>query len=481
MMTKTLTIDPVTRIEGHAKVSIYLDDTGNVSDTRYHATQMRGFEKFCVGRPVEEMPRITPRICGVCPWAHHLASAKACDAVFGVEIPEVAKLIRELTYSAYLTADLVLQFYLLSGPDFIVGPTEDITKRNVKGVIAAVPDYATRVVKIRHSAQMMAKTFSGKAIHPVAAVPGGWTKPLTEEDRQKLIPVAEECLTFAKDSIAFVKENIFPKYLDTVKTLGVIETGFMGTVLDGNLNHYDGKLRLMKPDGSFTDFDVQDYQNYIGEHMEDWSYSSFPYYKNGDGFSMDLDNPKGIYRVGSLARINVCDKIATPLAQAELDEFRGLFGRPAQQPLLYHWARLIETVYTAERTVELLNDDRITSQDTWKTVEPRAAQGVGLIEASRGTLIHDYTTDENGILTDVNLIVATNHNQGPINMSVKTAAMQLIKDGNYDAGIMNQIEMAIRCYDPCMSCAVHSVGGGIATELRIISHKGELIDTIKNF
>ncbi|MHA2297799.1 MAG: Ni/Fe hydrogenase subunit alpha [Candidatus Hodarchaeales archaeon] len=481
-MAKTLTIEPITRIEGHAKITIHLDDAGNVSDARFQATQVRGFERFCVGRKVEDMPKITPRICGVCPWAHHLASAKTCDAVFGVDIPETAKKLRELAYSSYLTGDLILQFYLLSGPDFVVGPTEDYTKRNVKGLIAAVPEYATEVVKIRYAAQMMSQTLSGKAIHPVAAVPGGWSKPLKEDERKDLVKIAEENLAFAQKSIAFVKGDVFPKYLDVVKTLGVIETGFLGTVRDdGALNHYDGKLRLMKADGSYTDFETKDYTNHISEHVDDWSHGKFPYYKNDDGFSMDTDNPKGIYRVGSLARINVCDKMATPLAQAELDEFRKLFGRPAQQPLLYHWGRLIETIYAAERTLELLNDPEITNEDTWKGVEPRAARGVGHVEASRGTLIHDYTTDEQGLLTDVNLIVATIHNQGAINMSVKTAAQQLIKEGNIDQGIMNQVELTVRCYDPCMSCATHAVDGVIATEIHVQDHKGEIVAKFKNF
>ncbi|MFQ5981140.1 MAG: Ni/Fe hydrogenase subunit alpha, partial [Candidatus Heimdallarchaeota archaeon] len=368
------------------------------------------------------------------------------------------------------------------GPDFVVGPTEDYTKRNVKGVIAAVPDYATTVVKVRHAAQMMSQTISGKAIHPVAGVPGGWSKPLSEDERKGLIETAEDCLSFAKESVAFVKENIFPKYIDAVKSLGVIKTGFLGTVQDdGALNHYDGKLRLMKADGSYTDFDSKDYTDHIAEHLEEWSYGKFPYYKNEDGFSMDLEDPKGIYRVGSLARINVCDKMSTPVAQAELEEFRKEFGRPAQQPLLYHWSRLIETVYSAERTLELLNDPEITDKDTWTPVEPRAARGVGHVEASRGTLIHDYSTDDQGILTDVNLIVATIHNNGALNMSAKAAAQQLIHADNIDPGIMNQIEMALRAYDPCMSCATHAIDGGVPTEIKILSHTGELLSTFKNF
>ncbi len=477
-MGKTLTIQPVSRIEGHAKVTIQLDDSGNVSDTRVHVIELRGFEQFCLGKPVEEMPRITTRICGVCPWSHHLASAKTTDAIFGVDIPSAAKKLRELCNSIAYMEEHILHFYFLAGADFVIGPDADYSVRNVFGIIDAVPDVARRVVKVRHMAAKMLEMISGKAIHPSAAVPGGFSRPLLEPERQELRKMADECLDFAKFSISFAKENLFSKYLEVVKMLGVIKTGFLGTVTDdGSLELYDGKLRMMNADGSYEDFKYEEYTDYIREHVEPWSYLKFPYMKKAGEFSMDLDNPNGIYRTNTLARINVCDKINTPFAQAELEEFREKFGRPTQLTLLYNWARLIELLYNAENAIRLLDDPEITSTDIRKKVEPRAAHGIGCTEAPRGTLIHDYETDENGLLTNVNLIVGTTHNNAPINMSVKRAAIDLIKDGKYDQGILNKIEMSIRAYDPCLSCATHRLDGKLGVKVNIIDSEGNKLDT----
>lgn len=481
-MGKQIVIQPVTRIEGHAKVTIQLDDTGNVADSKVNVVELRGFEKFCIGRPVEELPRIVTSICGVCPWSHHLASAKTNDAVFGVEPPPTGKKLRDLCNSIAYTEEHILHFFFLSGPDFVMGPDADYGVRNVIGIARANPEIGKQVVRNRHLGTQMLNIVSGKSIHPVTAVPGGFSKPLTIEERDKLLPMAEEVLEFSKFSIKFAKENIFPKYLDTVKVLGVIDTGFLGTVTDdGTLNLYDGKLRLMRPDGSYEEFAYDQYTDYISERVEGWSYLKFPYAKSwGDGFSMDIDAPKGIYRTNSLARINVADKIATPLAQKEFEEFRSQFGRPAQLTLLYHWARLIELLYNAEHVVELLNDPEITARETRVPVTPRAARGVGCVEAPRGTLIHDYETDENGMLTNVNLIVGTTHNNAPINMSVNQAAKALIKDGNYDQGILNKVEMAIRAYDPCFSCATHDFDGSIPVRVEILDADGNLKDTFDN-
>ncbi len=476
---KTLTIQPVSRIEGGAKVTIQLDDAGNVADAKMHILELRGFEKFCVGRPVEEMPRITTRICGVCPMSHHLAAAKAADAVFGVTPPPTGRKLRELANAAAYLEEHILHFYFLAGADFVMGPDADYSVRNVFGIAGANPELGRKVVKMRHMGARMVETICGKAIHPVAAVPGGFSKPLTEEERKQLLEMAKEQLEFAKFTIAFAKESIFPKYMDTIKVLGVVETGFLGTVdKDGAMNLYDGKQRMMKPDGSYEDFEAKDYLDYISELVVDWSFVKFPYNKKWGEFSMDLDNPVGVYRVNTLARINVCDKIATPLAQKELEEFRAAFGRPAQLTLLYHYARLIELVYNAERVLELLNDPDITGTETRVPVTPRAARGVGIVEAPRGTLIHDYTTDEKGILTDCNLIVATVQNNAAMNMGVKSAATMLIKNGVYDETILNQVEMVIRAYDPCLSCASHDLDGRIAVKLDIVDAKGEILDTM---
>jgi F420-non-reducing hydrogenase large subunit len=322
--------------------------------------------------------------------------------------------------------------------------------RNVIGIAQANPELATQVVKTRQMAKMMLDKFSRKTIHPVAGVVGGFAKPLLEEERKDMLDKMGQILDFALFTIDFAKKGIFPQYMEAIQTLGVIKTGFIGTVdPQGALNLYDGKLRLMKADGSYTDFAARDYANHISEHVEPNSYGKYPYARAwNEGFSMDLEHPKGIYRANTLARINVADKMATPRAQAELEEFRSLFGRPAQATLLYHYARLIEEVYACERAIEILQDPEITDPNVRAKVEPKAGRGVGCVEAPRGTLIHDYTTDQNGLIASANMIVGTTHNLGPMNMSVNQAARSLIKDGNVNEGILNQIEMAVRAYDP---------------------------------
>ena len=480
-MGKKIVIQPVTRIEGHAKITIQLDDSGNVSDTMVHVVELRGFEKFCVGRPVEELPRIVTSICGVCPWSHHLASAKACDAVFGVEIPSAGRKLRELCNSIAYTEEHILHFYFLAGADFIMGPDADYSIRNIIGIAQKFPDIAKKVIRNRYLGVRMLEIVSGKSIHPVAAVPGGFSKILTAEERNECLKMANEVLEFAKFSIDYAKKNIFPQYIEAVKTLGVIKTGFLGTVTkDGTLELYDGILRMMQADGSYEDFTYEQYTDYIEEHIEPWTYLKFPYMKKAGKLSMDLDNPVGVYRTNTLARLNVCDRIRTPLAQKEFEEYRKEFGRPIQLTLLYNWARLIELLYNAEYAVQLLEDPEITSKDIRVPVKPRAAQGIGCIEAPRGTLIHDYETDENGMVTNVNLIVGTTHNNAPINMSVKKAATDLIKDGKYDQGILNRVEMAIRAYDPCLSCATHNLDGSIAVKIDIVDASGKVVQTYKN-
>ena len=480
-MTKTITIAPVTRIEGHAKITIKLDDAGNVAETYVNVVELRGFEKFCIGRPVEELPRIVTSICGVCPWSHHLASAKATDVIFGVTPPPTGRKLRELCNAIAYTEEHILHFFFLAGADFVMGPDADYAIRNVFGIAQANPEIGRKVVRARHLGSQMLGIASGKSIHPVTAVPGGFSKPLTEKERDRMKPMAQEVLEFAKFAMSFAKESIFPKYLEEIKTLGVIETGFLGTVSDdGSMNLYDGKLRLMKPDGTYEEFAYEQYTDHIAEHIEPWSYMKFPYAKNWGAFNMDLEGPVGIYRTNTLARINVADKMATPLAQVEFEAFREAFGRPAQQTLLYNYARLIELLYNAELIVQLLNDSEITGKETRVPVTPRAAHGVGCIEAPRGTLIHDYETDDQGMVTNVNLIVGTTHNNAPINMSVKQAAKSLIKDGNYDETILNKVEMAIRAYDPCLSCATHKLDGTLPVQIDIVGNEGEQIATLKN-
>ncbi|MDP3183151.1 MAG: Ni/Fe hydrogenase subunit alpha [Desulfobaccales bacterium] len=448
-MGKVINIQPITRIEGHAKVSIHLDDAGNVTDTKVHVQALRGFEKFCEGRPAEEMPRIVCHICGICPWAHHLASSKATDACFGVTPPPAAVKLRRLMQSIAYIGDRILHFYFLAAPDFVIGPDADYSVRNVIGIVNAAPDLAKQVVKYRQMTANMLEHFAGRAIHPTLSLVGGVSKPMTEAERQEMLPLAKELLEFSKFTIKFAKDNVFPKYLDAIKTIGVIKVGYLGTVTaDGALDFYDGHLRLMKPDGAYDDFKYDEYLDYIGEWVEPWSYQKFPYAKKWGQLKLDLNDPVGVYRTNCLARINVADKMATPLAQKELEEFRAAFGRPAHLTLLYHYARLIELVQIAETAVQLLEDPEITSKDIRAAVTPKAGRGIGCVEAPRGTLIHDYTTDAEGLITNVNLIVGTTHNNAAINLSVNQAAKEFIKAGKYDQGILNKVEMAIRAYDP---------------------------------
>lgn len=448
-MATTINIQPITRLEGHLKVVIQLDDAGNVADARFHAMNLRGFEKFVEGRPVEEMPRIVQRICGICPWNHHLAAVKATDQIFGVTPPPTAVKLRRLAQHLAWIPDKLLQFYFLAAPDFVIGPDADPARRNVIGIALVAPDLAKKVVHMRYQGAMVLEKWLGKTIHPYAAVTGGFSKPLLESERKEILKQTEEQLEFAKFTIKFAKENLFPKYLDTVKMLGVITTGFLGTVQpDGTHDIYDGVLRLMRPDGKYDDFPYSKYVEYIGEHLEPWTYAKMPYAKKWGPFSMDLDRPSGIYRSNALARINCCDRMGTPEADKELTEFREKFGRPAQLTLLYHWARLIELINNCERAIELLKDPQITDRDIRARVEVKAGEGIGCVEAPRGTLIHHYVGDAQGLITSANLIVGTTHNVAPINMSVKQAAKALIKNGKYDQGILNRVEMAIRAYDP---------------------------------
>ncbi|HBZ54280.1 MAG TPA: Ni/Fe hydrogenase subunit alpha, partial [Syntrophobacteraceae bacterium] len=399
----------------------------------------------------EEVPRIVTRICGICPWMHHTASNKAVDGCFGATVPPAGKKLRELMQIMAYINDKVLHFFFLAAPDFVMGADADYAVRNVLGIVQAAPELAKEVVKIRYRGQMMIEKFAGKVIHPIAMVTGGFSKPMLESERQELLEGCREQLEFAKFAMDFAKKSVFYKLDDAAIGLGEITTGFLGTVRpeDGSLNIHDGVLRLMKADGAYQDYTYQEYVDVLGEHIEPWSYGKMPYARAwGEGFSMDLEAPKGIYRANTLARVNVCDGIATPLAQAELEEFRSRFGRPAQSTMLFHWARMIELVYACERVIELLEDPTITDPHVRDAVTPKAGRGVGCVEAPRGTLIHDYSTDDNGCITRANLIVGTTHNIAPMNMSVKKAALQVIQGGKVDEGTLNKVEMAIRAYDP---------------------------------
>ena len=449
-MAKTITIQPVTRIEGHARIVIQLDQEGDVANAQLEITALRGFEQFVIGRPAEEIPRIVNRICGICPWMHHLAAVKAIDGCFQVNPPPAGHLLRELCQVLAHIHDKILHFFFLAAPDFIIAADSDYSVRNIMGLVRQEPELAARVVRMRQLGQVMLERFAGKAIHPVAGVVGGFSKPMSEEERLEMRRDAQVLLDFASEAFDYARLKVFPQFAEPLHKAGGITTGFLGTVDErGALRLYNGQLRLMRPDGSYADFPARDYSRYLAERTEPWSFAKMVYAKSwGEGYSLDPEAPRGIYRVNTLARLNVCDHIATPRAQAALEAFREQFGRPAQGTFLYHWARLIELLYACERTLELLADPQITDPLVRHGSTPQAGRGVGHVEAPRGTLIHDYSTDDKGCITRANLIVGTTHNIAPMNLSVQQAARSVIRKGAYDDMALNRIEMAVRAYDP---------------------------------
>ncbi len=450
-MGKTITIEPISRIEGHAKVSVNLNDKGDVTDAKLHVLEFRGFEKFMEGRMIWEAPRITTQICGICPVSHHLAAAKACDDLFGVEIPETGRKLRELMQMSQYIHSHSLHFFALAAPDFILGPDADPAVRNLLGVIGADAELAKKAITLRKMGQTMIERVGGKAIHPVTAIPGGMSKPLSKEDRGQMLKDAKTALELSQLALD-VGKGVFEKYKDLIPEFAAIRTKHMGLTKNGALELYDGKLRINDINGGkLVEFEPRNYLSHIAEHVNDWSYLKFPYYK-------PMGFPDGIYRVGPLSRMNVADRISTPLADEEMKEFRKAFGSSAQFTLLYHYARLIELLYASERAVELLSDESITNEKVRIPVVRGEGEGVGVIEAPRGTLFHHYKTDSSGRITMANLIVATAGNNQAMNMSIADVAQGFIRNGRFTEGILNRVEMALRAYDPCLSCATHAVG-----------------------
>jgi len=464
-MKKTITINPITRLEGHGKVEIFLDEAGDVARAFFQVPELRGFETFCLGRPAEEMPRITPRICGVCPTAHHLASAKCLDDLWKVDPPPTAKKLRELAYNTFMVEDHYIHFFFLGGPDFVVGPTAPAAERNILGVIAKVGlDVAGQVIRIRRECRQMMETMMGKVIHPLFGLPGGVSRGISEEERVEFLATANATIEFAQFALKLFDDVVLANkdYVDLVLSdMFTHETYYMGLVdRHDKVNFYDGVVRVVSPDGKeAARFGPRDYTQYIAEHVEPWSYVTFPFLKKV-GWKGFVDGPEsGIYRVAPLARLNASKGMSTPLAQAAHDRmYETLGGKPAHNTLAFHWARLVEALNAAERMKELLEDPEITGTDIRTLPTATPSEGVGIVEAPRGTLIHHYQTDSNGILTKVNLVVATNHNAAPIAMSVEKAAKGMIHGGEVTEGLLNVVEMAFRAYDPCHACATHALG-----------------------
>jgi len=482
---REITIDPITRLEGHGRIQIFLNEEGNVANAYLQIPELRGFERFCIGRKGEDLPQITPRICGVCPVAHHMASTKALDAAFKVDPPLAAKKLRELMYSGYYVYDHTLHFYFLGAPDFVVGPDAPVAERNILGVISKVGlDIAKEVIKHRSYGQKITAMIGGKATHPVCGLPGGMSKPITEEERQEIERMAESSVKFAQFSLQVFNDVVLKnkRYVDLILSDAYkLRTYYMGTVDENNkVNFYDGKLRVVDPEGKeFAKWAPADYLSNVAEHVEEWTYVKLPYLKRV-GWKGLVDGPdSGIYRVAPLGRLNAADGMATPLAQEEYKRmYETLGGKPVHATLATHWARVIELLYAAERCLELSRDKDVTSKEL-RNKPGQPGEGVGIVEAPRGTLIHHYKLDEEGLAKDVNLIVATVNNAPAICMSIRDAAKGLIKGGVVNEGLLNMVEMAFRAYDPCFGCATHYAVGQMPMEINIYDHNQNLQKTIK--
>jgi NAD-reducing hydrogenase large subunit len=472
MVAQKITIEPVTRIEGHAKVTIRLNDAGKVEHAYLHVNEFRGFEKFCEGRMVFEMPLITPRICGICPVSHHLASAKAGDAVMGAPAPRPAQLLRELMHMGQIVQSHGMHFFELAGPDLLLGFDSDPATRNVVGLLQANPDLTVKAVNLRKWGQEIIATLGGRRIHPVFAVPGGVNKALKKEEREAILAGYDDAIATIKIGLDIIK-GWNQANMEDINKFGVFPTGYFGLVDPENaLELYDGKIRLTSSEGKQLEkFEPSHYLDYISEHVENWSYLKFPYYKK-------LGFPQGVYRVGPLGRLNNSDKITTPLANEEFKVFKALnHGKPVENTLYYHYARLIECLYAAEHVKDLLDDPDIFSTDILNTCHNPQPEGVGVIEAPRGTLIHHYWADDNGKIEKVNLIVSTGHNNWAMCEAVDSVAKTYITGPDIREGLLNRVEAAIRAHDPCLSCSTHAVGQ-MPIVIEILDPEDHLVQTI---
>jgi NAD-reducing hydrogenase large subunit len=473
-MSQRIVIDPVTRIEGHAKISIFMDDAGNVSDAEFHVVEFRGFEKFCEGRPYSEMPGITPRICGICPVSHLLASAKAGDAIMAVNIPPAADKLRRLMNLGQIIQSHALSFFHLSAPDFLLGWDTPQAKRNVFGLIAANTDLARAGIRLRQFGQEIIAVLGGQKIHPAWAVPGGVRSPLTEQGRARIRGWLPEA--YATTKIAF---DLFKKTMDThkkeIQIFGNFPSLFMGLVEpDGTWEHHGGKIRFTDSSGSIIadQLDPQKYYEYIGESVQSSSYLKSPFY-------LPLGFPDGMYRVGPLARLNIAEQMGTPKADAELKKFKKMGrGRSAvTSSFLYHYARLIEILACIERVEASMDDAELLSEDLRADAGINSLRGVGVSEAPRGTLFHDYTVDRDGLLKKVNLIVATGQNNLAMNQTVAQIARYYVRGNKIPEPMLNRVEHGIRCYDPCLSCSTHAVGQ-MPLHVQLIAPDGTVLNEL---
>jgi len=473
-VTKRITIEPISRIEGHGKITIHLDDAGRVSGSEFHVTQIRGFEKFTEGRPYYEMPGITARICGICPISHLLASAKAGDAIMAVKIPPAARKLRELVHCAQIVQSHALSFFYLSAPDFLLGMDSDPAARNVLGVIAEHPELARDGIDLRKFGLQIVEGLAGERVHPSWVVPGGVAAPLAAQVRDHVLSDLPAARAIIERTIRFFKDAL-DNYKDEIAVFGSFPTMYAGLVdAKGRLQFYDGNLRFRSASGEIIEDQIpaEDYKQWIGEASLRNSYLKAPYFIP-QGFA------DGIYRVGPLGRLNAADSCGTPAADAEFREFHERFGTIAHSAFLYHYARLIEVLHALEKIEVLLNDPQILDTHVRATAGVNALEGVGMIEAPRGTLIHHYKVNSEGAITWANLIVATGHNNLAIGKSVQQVAEHYIDGAKLNEGMLNHVSAVVRAYDPCLSCSTHA-DGSLAMKIELRGADGTLLDETAN-
>lgn len=485
-MTRKITIDPITRLEGHGKIELIIDETGKVKDAYWQVAELRGFERFCLGRPAEEMPRIASNICGVCPSAHHMAATKALDDLYSVEPTPAARLIRELEFNAFYIEDHYIHFFFLAAPDFVVGPDADPKERNILGVIGKVgKEIGLKVIEVRRRNRDIIRHIFSKAPHPEGGLPGGVPRGFTEQDRKWVKETALFSLEFAKFAIQLFKDVVLANkaYVDLILNEAyTLKTYYMALVDEKDrVSFYDGTVKVIDPEGNeYVRFHPQEYEQHIGEWVEPWTYIRLNHLRKLGWQGLKEGDGTSLYRVAPLARLNVASSMQTPLAQKEAEiMFETLGGKPAHHTLATHWARLICALQAAESNVMIADDPRLTSKDIRNMNLKLKHKGVGCVEAPRGTLFHHYETDDRGILTKVNLIVATQNNAAPICLSVKKAAQEFVHGPDVKEGFLNMVEMAFRAYDPCLSCATHSLPGTMPLEVTIRDHQGNVIRQIK--
>jgi F420-non-reducing hydrogenase large subunit len=482
---RNITIDPVTRLEGHGKIDIYLDGKGDVERAYFQVPELRGFEVFTRGRPAEDMPQLTSRICGVCPTAHHMAATKTLDDLYKTEPTSAGRKIRELVYNTFMLEDHALHFFVLGGPDFIVGPEAPAAERNIVGVIGKVGlEAGKKVIATRRRLRELISYFGGKVVHPVLGLPGGVSKALAPADLPKFQQLAKDGVEFAEWTLAIFKQIVLgnPEYVKLITSDAYThKTCYMGTVDDNNrVSFYGDKIRVVDCTGKeVCKFTSQQYLEFVAEHVEPWSYMKFTFLKKR-GWQGFVEGPEtSVYSVGPLARLNAADGMATPKAQIAYNEFyQVLAGKPVHHTLANHWARVIEMIQAAERIEQLVADPEIVSPDVRRVPTTVPKEGMGVVEAPRGTLFHHYQTDERGVITMANMIVATGNNAARIAMSVEKAAKGLIKAGHVTEGLLNKVEMAFRAYDPCLGCATHSLPGHLPLKVRIYNPAHQLVQEL---